>query len=302
MKVLITGGTGFIGRKLVSELLAAGHRITVLTRDMGKERVMPERVALVHYNPVEPGRWQESVAEHDVIINLAGLSIFRLWSERTKNKIIESRTTTTRNLVEALALRKGRETRFFSISGIGYYGPHGDELLMEDSHPGDDFLARLAVEWESEALKAKEHGARVVLLRLGHVLGRGGGVLRKLTMVTKLYLGGRWGNGNQWLSWIHEKDIPHAFLFLLENKAIEGPVNLCSPYQVRNREIMSLLRKVLKRPALIPVVPGWLLRTFTGEFADVFLTGQRVVPRMLLDNGFNFEYPVIDDALLDLLD
>jgi uncharacterized protein (TIGR01777 family) len=301
MKVLIAGGTGFIGRKLVDALLLAGHQVTVLTRNTKKGHVLPEPVALVHYNPLEPGLWKESVADHEVIINLAGLSIFRLWSESARKKIIESRTVTTRNLVDALTLRKGSETHFFNISGIGYYGSSGDKLLDEDSPSGAGFLAQLAVEWESAALQAREHGVRVVLLRLGNVLGRGGGVLRKLTMVTRLYLGGRWGNGNQWLSWIHEKDIPSAFLFMMENRDIRGPVNLCSPNQVRNREIMSLLRTLLKKPAVVPVVPGWLLRALTGEFASVFLSGQRVMPRILLDSGFIFKYPLIDDALKDLL-
>jgi uncharacterized protein (TIGR01777 family) len=214
---------------------------------------------------------------------------------------MDSRILTTKNIVEALSGRKGRETRFISASGIGYYGFRSDEILDENSTPGDDFLARLARQWESAAASATQFGASVALCRMGHVLGKNGGVLEKLTAITKLFLGSQWGNGQQWVSWIHEADLADVYLFLLEHRDITGPVNVTAPEPVRNREMMMLLRQNLRKKSLLPQVPGFVLKLIAGEFSSTFLNGQRVMPQVLLSRGYKFKYPDMSKALDDLL-
>jgi uncharacterized protein (TIGR01777 family) len=262
---------------------------------------VPEGVGIIIADPTTRGRWQDKVAENEVIINLAGDSIFRRWSSKAKQEIVNSRILTTRNLVDALACRKHQETHFFSASGIGYYGFHGDDLLDENAIPGTDFIATLAARWESAAMGAGGFGTRVVLCRLGHVLGAGGSVLPKLITLSKLRLGSHWGSGRQWISWIHEDDMARVFLYLLERRDIVGPINVTAPHPVRNREMMDLLSQFLETQSLAPPVPGFVLRLLTGEFATVFLEGQRVVPRRLLESGFRFKYPSLNHALKEVL-
>jgi uncharacterized protein (TIGR01777 family) len=237
--------------------------------------------------------------EHDWIINLAGASIFTRWSEAHKREIRDSRIITTRNLVAAL--EKGdRRQLFCSTSAIGYYGPRGDEDLIEDSPAGEDFLAQLAREWEAEALKARKLGVRVVITRFGIVLGKGGGALAQMAKAFKMFVGGRLGSGEQWFSWIHQEDHARAFLFVKDHPEISGPVNFTSPHPVRNRELTQALGRVLGRPAFLPA-PGFMMRLVLGEFAEVVLTGQKVLPRRLLQAGFEFRFPFIDQAMEDLL-
>jgi uncharacterized protein (TIGR01777 family) len=301
MKVLISGGTGFVGSILLKRLVEKGHEVTLLGRSIESGRALPKGAELILCETTRPGTWQSAVAEHEAIINLAGASIFRRWTRRGKQEILDSRILSTRNIVEALAGRRNKPTRFLSISGVGYYGFHGDEILEEDSPPGNDFLAQLARQWEDAAEGATKFGASVVLCRSGHVMGRGGGVLSKLAMISRLHLGGKWGNGMQWLSWIHESDLANIFLFLLEHKEIEGPVNVTAPNPVRNREMMKMLQQTLKARSVVPVVPAFLLKMVTGEFAGVFLNGQRVLPRRLLEQGYAFEYGELRKAMQDLL-
>jgi uncharacterized protein len=297
MKVVISGGTGFVGGILSRRLVEHGHEVTLLGRSIASGGTLPKGAKLIVCETTTPGIWQSAVAEHEAIINLAGASIFRFWTRKGKQEILDSRILTTRNIVEALAGQRGKPPRFLSISGIGYYGFHGDEIIEEDSPPGNDFLAQVARKWEEVAIGATKLGASLVLCRTGHVLGRDGGVLNKLAMISRLRLGGRWGNGLQWVSWIHESDLANIFLFLLEHKEIEGPVNITAPNQVRNREMMMLLRQTLKVRSFMPVVPVFLIRVLTGEFASVFLNGQRVVPRRLLAHGYAFEYGELGKAL-----
>jgi uncharacterized protein (TIGR01777 family) len=203
--------------------------------------------------------------------------------------------------VEALAPRQGKETHLFSTSAVGYYGFHGDEDLIEESPPGTDFLATLAREWEAEAIKAKEHGARVVLTRFGIVMGRNGGMLGEVTPIFRMFLGANLGSGRQWLSWVHEMDLARIFLFLLENRGLEGPLNCTAPEPVRNSEFTDTLGKVLGVPTFLPPVPGFMLRLMKGEFGAVILKGQRVIPRRLLAAGFQFRYPTLQEALTEIL-
>ena len=301
MKIVISGGTGFVGSILTEALVKRGHRVTVLARAVRKDSAISEGALLVGYDPAKSGSWQQSVAESDVIINLAGASIFRRWTPKAKKEIFDSRIFTTRHIVEALSYRKDKKIHFFSISGVGYYGFSGDNILDESSPAGSDFLAQVAAAWESEALRARELGVRVVLCRLGHVLGSGGGVLRKFVTISNLHLASRWGNGQQWLSWIHREDLANIFLFLLDHQELEGPFNLTSPNPVRNKEMLTVLGQLLGKNSYVPPIPGFLLRLILREFATVFLKGQRVVPRRIVDSGFRFKYPILDEALRDLL-
>ncbi len=301
MKILMTGGTGFVGTTLARELTANGHSVTVLMRKVESGKGLPSGVNFLEGDPTIRGAWQKRVPEYEVFINLAGASIFTRWTDETKRAIRESRLLTTKHLVEAMAARKGKETHLFSTSAVGYYGFHGDEELSEESPPGTDFLAVLAREWEAEAVKAKEYGVRVVLCRFGIVMGRSGGILGEIVPIFRMFLGADLGSGNQWLSWVHEMDLARIFLFLLEKRVMEGPINCTAPEPIRNREFTTTLGGVLEVPTFLPPVPGFILRLMKGEFGDVILKGQRVIPRKLLSEGFRFRYPTLEEALTDIL-
>ena len=300
MKILITGGTGFVGAQLTSWLLRKGHEVTVLSRFPKESKGEIPSVSYLQSDPTEKGNWQSVINDHDVIINLAGASIFRRWTEETKRAIRESRILTTRNIVEGINPNRAKSMTLFSTSAVGYYGFHGDEELTEDSSPGDDFLARMAVEWEEEALKAREKGSRVVITRFGIVLGKGGGALSQMIPLFRKFVGGPIGSGLQWFSWVHMEDLTEAIIFLLGRPEISGPVNLCSPNPVRNRDLAKALGQVLKRPSFIPA-PGFMIRLVLAEFGSVILEGQRVIPRRLLESGFVFRYPDIGKALENII-
>jgi uncharacterized protein (TIGR01777 family) len=301
VNVFIAGGTGFIGTALTGMLLRQGHQVTVLTRKPAESFTRRDRLTFISGDATIPGIWQKSLAGQDAVVNLAGMSIFRRWTKNNRRKIFISRTVTTSNIVQAIQERNQNRITMISVSGVGYYGHRGDEFIEEDSPPGSDFLAQLAVAWEEEAMKARDSGARVVICRLGHVQGIDGGMVPRLASLSKWCLGGRWGNGQQWLSWIHKRDLIQALLFLMNNPDIEGAVNVCSPNPVRNREMMEIYSGILRVRTQIPQIPGSLLRVMFGEFADAFLNGQRVVPSVLVNRGFHFSFPVLKDALSDLL-
>ncbi len=300
MKILMTGGTGFVGTHLTSRFIQDGHEITILTRSIrGSSRPQPG-ISYLEGDPTHAGPWQESLKDQDAVINLAGASIFSKWTEENKRAIRESRVSATRNIVEGIPYLPQKPFTFFSTSAVGYYGFRGDEELNENSPPGDDFLARLAVDWEAEALKARDKGDRVVITRLGIVLGEKGGALSQMIPLFKNYIGGPIGSGKQWFSWIHIQDLAEAFAFVLKHPEISGPVNLCSPNPVRNKDLAKALGRALHRPSFVPA-PGFMVKWVLGEFGSVILEGQRVIPKKLLDKGFVFEYPTIEKALQVIL-
>jgi|UniRef100_A0A7C3YZP3 hypothetical protein len=299
MKIFMTGGTGFVGTFLSQELALQGHDLTILTRKKEPPSTPRDGIRFVTGDPTEAGPWLAEVSQHDWIINLAGASISTKWTEANKRRFYDSRVLTTRNLVAALA-QGDRRQLFCSTSAPGYYGPRGEEELTEDSPPGQDFLAKLAQDWEAEALKAQELGIRTVVTRFGVVMGRGGGMLAELVPLFKKFLGGPVGSGKQWLSWIHLQDLARAYLFLPEHPDLTGPVNFTSPNPVRNRDFAKALGRVLGRPAVMPA-PAFMVRLILGEFAEVVLTGQKVLPKKLLAAGFTYLYPTIDQALQQLL-
>ena len=300
MKVFITGGTGFVGIQVTSRLIQEGHQVTILTRSLKGAKGSSPGISYLEGDPTKKGPWQEAIKTHDAVINLAGASIFSKWTEEHKKAIRESRVNTTRNIVEGMPSHPERPFTLFSTSAVGYYGFCADEERTEESPPGNDFLARTAVEWEGEALKAREKGARVVITRFGIVMGEKGGALSQMIPLFKKYIGGPIGSGKQWFSWVHIKDLVEAFVFLIKHPEISGPVNVCSPNPVRNRDLAKALGKALHRPSSFSA-PGFMVKLVLGEFGSVILEGQRVIPKRLLENGFVFRYPDIGKALQGIL-
>lgn len=300
MRVFMTGGTGFVGSALTESLTKQGHAVTLLTRKIRKGRPVLPGVSMVEGNPTEPGAWRKEVADHEVIINLAGASIFRRWTDAEKRLIHDSRIETTRNLVNALEGRKGMKTTLLSTSAVGYYGFHGDETLNEETLPGNDFLASVTREWEEEALRAEALGARVVLCRFGIVLGSGGGALGEMIPIFNKGLGSPLGNGRQWFSWIHQMDLVRIFLFLMERENLSGPFNCTAPEPVRNKDLTDVLGEILGKPTFMPSVPSFVIRMIKGEFGNVLLKGQRVLPEKLMEAGFQFQYPDLLNTLQNL--
>ena len=301
LNILIIGGTGFIGSTLSHTLLDAGYKITVISRKPAPISFLRGGITMLQADISKPGSWQEKLTDFEVVINLSGASIFRRWTVRGKREILDSRILTTGNIVAALKKDRGRVNQFFSVSGVGYYGFHGDEALNENNSAGSDFIAQVAARWEDTAQPVKELGIRLVICRLGHVMGMQGGALPKLVTLARFHLAGYWGKGDQWISWVHDEDIARAVLFLLDNHAISGPVNISSSNPVRNREMMQMLAKKTGRRVLVPSVPEFSLRLMLGEFSSVFVNGQRVIPAVLQQNGFSFQFPGLEEALKDLL-
>jgi len=294
MKVFIVGGTGFVGVNLANRLRARGDEVTVMGHTPGRPRGLDPAVAVVAGDGTVAGAWQERIAGHETVVNLAGASIFARWTDESKRVIRASRILTTRNVVDALPA--GGSVTLLSTSAVGYYGFRDDEEIGEDAAPGDDFLARLCVDWEAEALRAQDRGARVAIARFGIVLGPGGGVLGQMAPLFRAFVGGRLGSGRQWFSWIHVGDLFGALAHLAGRRESEGPYNLTAPEPVTNRRLTRELGRVLHRPAVLPA-PAFAVRLALGEFGEVLLRGQRVLPRRLLAEGFRFAHPDFNGAL-----
>jgi uncharacterized protein (TIGR01777 family) len=298
MKIFITGGTGFVGERLVEKFIGEGHQITLLTRGGKRGKALGSGITVLAGDPIREGDWQNEVPDHDVAINLAGASIFARWTKEAKRQIRESRILTTRHLVAAM--KGNRLHTLISASGVGYYGSSGDEIVTEDSPPGGGFLAQLSQDWEREARRAEEMGVRVLCTRFGVVLGEKGGALGQMIPLFRKFLGGPLGSGKQWFSWIHREDLVAAFLFLLDHSQISGPVNFTSPQPVRNKELAEALGEALARPSFVRA-PEFLLHWVLGEFGSMLLEGQRVVPQKLQEKGFPFQYPEIRSALAQIV-
>lgn len=300
MKLVIAGGTGFIGSNLCARLLQRGDSVIVLTRAPSPATISASK-RWVTWNPSSPGSWEEAIDGADGVVNLAGEPIAaKRWTAAQKEKIRSSRLESTRALVRAIAQAKAKPGFLINGSAVGYYGPRGDEALTEEAGPGGDFLARLCVEWEEEAKKAEEHGVRVVRLRTGIVLGKGGGALARMVPAFKLFLGGPVGSGRQVVSWIHMDDEIGLILFLMGNSQASGAFNATAPHPVTMREFCKSLARVLGRPSWLRV-PAFALRVLLGEMADVLVTGQRVVPAKAQTLGYAFRYPTLDQALEALM-
>lgn len=299
MKIFMTGGTGFVGSYLAKRLEASGHEVSILTRFAKRAADRFPRAALIEGDPKKPGPWQRSVSESDAVINLAGTSILTVWTDAARKSILDSRVLTTRNIVDALG---AREKILLNASAVGYYGSRLDDLeLDEESPPGNEFMSEVCVKWEEEARRAQKGKNRVVLCRFGSILGREGGALAKMVPAFRYLLGSTLGSGRQWFSWIHEEDLFQIFSLALENGEFSGAVNCVSPNPVRNAELAKTLARTLGRPLILPPVPAFFLRPLLGEFGNVVLKGQRVLPKRLLHEGFSFRFPTLGQALEDLL-
>jgi uncharacterized protein (TIGR01777 family) len=301
MNILITGATGFVGRRLCEMLHQAGHTVRALSRDSvaAKQRV-PLLKEVFPWNPLQELPPLQAFEGCDAVINLAGESIAGRWTAPKKQTIRDSRVLGTRNLVNALAQLSSRPKVLISASAIGYYGDRGEETLTEDAAPGSDFLAQVCRDWENEALKAESLGLRVVRLRIGLVLGRGGGTLQALLPLFRVGLGGPLGSGRQWWSWIHRDDLCRLIVQILANESISGPVNATAPQPVRQKEFAQVLGRVLRRPAFLPT-PAFALKIALGEFADGILASQRVLPRRAQEMGYRFQFEELEGALREIL-
>lgn len=298
MRIVITGGSGFIGTPLSRHLLAEGHVVTALGTRPSYKLIDHSQFTYMAADTTRPGNWQQAVSDADLVFNLAGRTIFKRWSRQYKQQIYDSRILTTRNTVDALPT--AAQTVLVSTSAVGYYGDRGDTELTESSSSGSDFLADLAKDWESEALAAQAKGVRVAIARFGIALGADGGALAKMIPAFRSFVGGPLGSGQQWFPWIHIQDMVAALHFIGGGSDLSGPFNLCSPHPVRNGMMAQALGRVLARPAAMPA-PAFMLKMIMGELAGVLLASQRAVPSHLLKAGFEFGYPEIEVALENLV-
>ncbi len=295
MRIIVTGGTGFIGHALVENLARQGHEVAVLTRKAG--HASQASVRFVEWDAHSAGPWQSEVAAADAVVNLAGAPIAEgRWTDARKRLLVESRILSTRLLVDALVGRAAPLPLLISASGIGYYGPSDDRLLDEASPLGQGFLAELSAAWEAEALRAGQFGTRVVLLRPGMVLEQGGGALPKMLLPFRLFAGGPVLPGTQWVSWIHRSDLIGLIQWAITTPTISGPVNAVAPEAVTMRTFCATVGKVLHRPSWLPV-PGLALHLALGELGTLMTTGQRVDPAKARAGGYTFRYPTLEPAL-----
>jgi len=287
VKIVVSGGSGFLGRPLVERLLKRGDEVLVLSRDPAK---------------VSPGRgipWSavDEAGNADVVINLAGENVGSgRWTAERKRRILESRLRATSALVEAMRRAPSKPRTFISASAVGFYGLRGDETLDETSPNGAGFLAEVTRRWE-EIARSADDIARVVIFRFGVVLAREGGALQKMLLPFRLGIGGPIGSGNQWMSWVDREDVLRAIEWAIDRPEVRGMYNITAPEPVRNRDFARALGRALHRPSFMPV-PGFALRLIFGDMADeALLGGQRVIPARANREGFTFAYPTLDSAL-----
>ncbi len=302
MNIVVTGGTGFVGRALCAALLQGGHTVTVLTRHMGQVLHRPDvHVNSVEWNARDTGPWEQLLERADAVINLVGASIADArWTDVRKQLITDSRVLTTRLLVRALSRSSSKPITFISASGIGYYGVSDDRCLDEGAARGQGFLADLCLAWEAEALRAAEYGARVVILRTGMVLEQDGGALPKMLLPFRLFAGGPIMPGSQWVSWIHRRDHIGLIQWALTTTTVSGPINAVAPEPVTMKTFCEVLGRVIHRPSWLPV-PEFALNVLLGELGTLMTTGQRVIPAKAMAGGYTFRYPRLEPALRVIL-
>jgi len=298
--IVITGATGFIGKKVTNSLIARGDKVTVFTRSVEKaEKIFPGAENLIIWNQgAESGSFSfESI---DAVIHLAGENVMgRRWSEQHKKNLLASRVSGTRELTEALEKAKNKPEVFISASAVGYYG-NSEEAVDEYSPSGNDFLAGVVKSWEDETKRVDPMKIRRVNIRIGLVLDGKEGTLAKMVVPFRYFIGGPLGSGKQWFPWIHIDDLVGLFLFALDNGNMSGIINGVSPNPVRMDQFCNMLGKVLHRPSLFRI-PAFLLRLVLGEAADVILSGAQVIPKRTLAAGYKFRFESVSGALNDLL-
>jgi len=300
MKVAITGATGFVGSRLVEQLQARGDQPLILTRNRDAALKAFPNLEVVAYNPTESGSWQEAISGCDAVVHLAGEPIAESrWTPKQKQEILNSRQLSTQKIVEAIVKANPKPAVLVNASAIGYYGTSETATFEETSASGNDFLAEVCQKWETEAKKVKDVGVRLVILRLGIVLGDGG-ALAKMIPPFKLFAGGPLGTGKQWFSWIHRDDLVNLIIEALMRSDVEGVLNATAPNPVRMSELCRTLGDVLNRPSWLPV-PGFALEALLGEGAQLVLEGQQVLPKRTTSYGFNYQYPTLKQALEEIV-
>jgi hypothetical protein len=307
MRVIITGGTGLIGRALSADLAADGHEVIVLSRAPERATGLPDGARAERWDGRTADGGVDLADGADAIVNLAGANISggglfpTRWTDERKRLIRESRLNAGRAVVDAVRQMSRKPGVVIQASGISIYGPRGDEPIAEDGPPGQDFLASFAAhEWEPVTAPVEAMGVRRAIIRSAVVLSKGDSAVRPMILQFRLFAGGPLGSGKQWLPWIHLKDEARAIRFLIENPSASGPFNLVAPQSVTNAQFGRILGRVMGRPYWLPI-PGLAMRTAFGEVADLLLTGQRGVPRRLLNLGFQFRFPELEGALRDIL-
>lgn len=302
MKIVISGGTGFIGRVLCQSLVRQGMSVTVLSRNPLQAKAgLDSTIKVVEWDAVASGSWENELESATAVINLAGEPIAAgRWTPRRKQLIIDSRVNATRLLAQAISRLSNKPRLLISASGIGYYGTSENRLFDERNGPGSDFLAELCVAWEQAALAAQSAGVRVVCLRIGMVVEKDGGALAKMLPPFRAFVGGPIAPGTQWVSWIHRADLIGLIDWSLTNEKVSGPVNAVSPGPVTMKEFCRTLGNVLGRPSWLRV-PEFALRLAFGELASVMTTGQRVTPKVVLDGGYQFRFQRLGPALRSIL-
>ena len=305
MKIAITGATGFVGTRLVERLHNEGHQLIIFSRSASKaQKVFPAsafpNLEVVAYTPTESGAWQQTISGCDGVVNLAGEPIAEgRWTPEQKQKIIKSRQLGTQKIVEAIAQANPKPAVLVNASAIGYYGTSETATFEETSSAGNDFLAEVCQTWETEAEKVKPTGTRLVIIRLGIVLGKGG-ALGKMLPIFQIFAGGTIGSGQQWVSWVHRDDVVNLIMLALQQPQVEGILNATAPKPVRMNEFCQTLGEVLHRPSWLPV-PSFAIEVLLGEAAKVVLEGQEVLPKKTLSSGFEYKFPTLKPAIEEIL-
>ncbi len=307
MRVIITGGTGLIGRALTQSLVQDGHEVIVLTRNPDQAGQMPASAKAIKWDARTAAGWGHLADGAWAIVNLAGAGIAgdglipQRWSQQRKQVLRDSRLYSAAAVIDAIAAAAQKPAVLLQASAVGYYDVHTDNRdVTETTAPGQGFLPQLCVAWEASSATAADYGVRRVVLRTGLVLSRDGGILPRTALPFRLFVGGPMGSGQQWMPWIHIEDQVRAMRFLLENEEASGPYNLSAPTPVPNKTFGQAIGRALGRPAFLPL-PAFALRLALGELAHTLLTGQRAVPQRLLAAGFQFRYMDVDKAMQDLL-
>jgi uncharacterized protein (TIGR01777 family) len=297
LNITLTGASGLIGRRLLKNFAAAGHGLHVLSRHAGTN--LPPGVTLSVWEPTQGQPPEEGLSNADVVVHLAGEPVAQRWTDAVKQRIRESRVVGTRTLVQRLATLRNRPKALVCASAIGYYGSRGDERLRETSAPGNGFLPEVCIAWEREAQAAEALGIRVAHVRIGIVLDARGGALKQMLSPFRMGVGGKLGDGSQWMSWIHLADLAALFQFAVETP-VSGAINGVAPNAVTNAEFTRELGKAVHRPAIFPV-PAFALKLLFGEMSGILLASQHVVPETAQSLGFPFRFPELGGALQELL-
>jgi uncharacterized protein (TIGR01777 family) len=300
MRIIVAGGTGFIGTALAKSLLEEGHQVWILTRNPKTAR-LAEGARGVGWDGRTPTGWGELVSQVDAIVNLAGESLGSApWTGARKNRILSSRVEAGKAISAAIRQSNPRPKVLIQASAVGFYGPHEDEPVTEESTPGRGFLAEVCRAWEASSQPVEELDVRRVVIRTGVVLSKDEGALQRMMLPFRLFTGGPLGNGRQYLPWIHPADEVASIHFLLENEKAQGVFNLSAPIPLSNADFGRILAKVMRRPYWLPV-PAFALRLLLGEMSTLVLEGQHVLPKRLQDLGFRFRFETAEAALRDLL-